>query len=229
MILCVMLFLILHFFIESKWRSIAFFGIFLVLLNFFSAVSNGNNNMHWHTVFIGVGAYPNPILNGLSDDEGFNYFYKKTGQRLNTGLPGGNYYFDHELRNLYMATLEEGYIHLLKTEPFLLTRNAVLNFFQSFSLGYFADYPLWVSYLSAGIGFVFFLLLLLHKQFLWIIAIAASGITFTPYYPPIPAYMYGSFILIACAGIMLLKQYPIFAEVENKLSLLTARFLNKQL
>jgi hypothetical protein len=41
--------------------------------------------------------------------------------------------------------------------------------------------------------------------------------------------MYGSFILIACAGIMLLKQYPIFEEVENKLSLITARFLNKQL
>jgi hypothetical protein len=86
-----------------------------------------------------------------------------------------------------------------------------------------------VSYFSAAVGFVFCLLLLLKRQFLWILAIAASSATFTPYYPPIQVYMYGSFILIVCAFISLLKQYPIFEEAGRKLALAKTRLVKNQL
>jgi hypothetical protein len=223
------MFFILHFLLESKWRSMGCFVLFLLLINIFAAKKTGNSQLYWHTIFIGIGAYPNPFLSSLSDNEGFDFFHKRTGLVISNTIPGGNIYTDHALRDTYITTLKNEYLSLWQTQPFLLIKNAALNFFQSFSLGYFVDYPLWVSYLSAATGFVFCLLLLLKKQYLWIIALAACSITFTPYYPPILAYMYGSFILIVAAFISLLKQYPIFEEVENKLSLLTARFLNKQL
>lgn len=214
---CIVLFFIIYFVIENKWKSICCLILFILLSTTFSAKKVGNSQTYWHTIFVGLGAYPGSPIHSLSDNEGISFFQNKTGKLISTSIPGGNFYTDMAIRNSYIETLQNEYLGILDTKPFLLVRNAAINFFQSFSLGYFVDYPLWVSYISAGIGFIFCLLLLYNKQFLWIIAIAASTITFTPYYPPIPAYMYGSYILIIGACISLLQNFKLFSPLSDKL------------
>ncbi len=183
-----------------------------------------DNKTIWHTIYAGIGAYPNSHnLPKLSDNTAYALYTEKTGQILDL-RPGGNFY-DKKVFSNYAKVLRTEYMHILQTDPFILIRNAILNFFQTFSLGYFVDYPLWVSYLSALAGFIFCMLLLIKKQYLWIIAIAASTLTFTPYYPPIQAYMFGNYVLIVGAFINLLKQFSFFGKIEAKLEDVRTRFV----
>ena len=50
-------------------------------------------------------------------------------------------------------------------------------------------------------GVIMMLLLLYTKQYILFLAIGFAGGGFTPYYPPIGAYMFGSYILIVIAFI----------------------------
>jgi hypothetical protein len=151
----------------------------------------------WHTAYIGVGAYPNPYMKGLTDNNAFDLFEEKTGQKLYV-YPGGNY-FDSITFAKNVAILRKAYFDVVKHSPSLVLRNATLNFFQSFSIGYLVDYSLALNYGTAFMGFAIFCTLLFYKQFLWVIAIVFSSLSFSPYFPPIPAYMFGSYLLIALA------------------------------
>lgn len=171
------------------------------------------NKSPWHTIYVGIGGYPNPFVKTLSDTEGFAIYNKHTGEVLNIST-GGNFYNLNVFKK-YDLLLQEEYFQIVKTKPLMLVKNAVLNFFQSFSLGYFVDYPLWVNYLSSLAGFIFFMLLFLKKHFLWIMAIAFNSLTFTPYFPPIQAYMFGGYILIICAFIQLLNDFGIIRKLDS--------------
>jgi len=83
-------------------------------------------------------------------------------------------------------------------EPLMVIRNATLNFFQSFSFGYFRA-SLALSYLSAIIGAIIFTVLLLRKKIYSLAAIIAASCTFSFYLPPLPIYLYGSYLLILIA------------------------------
>ncbi|MDO1446016.1 hypothetical protein Q0590_07120 [Rhodocytophaga aerolata] len=214
-ILIPVLFFVLYFFFESPWKSIIGLILFLVLINIFTARKLDNAPTYWHTVFVGIGAYPNDYITTLSDNEAYNFFNRKTAKNITYTIPGGNVYTDLSIRNEYFTFLKNEYFQVLKSHPILLIKNAVLNFFQSFSLGYFVDYPLWVNYLSSLAGFIFFILLFLKKHFLWIMAIAFNSLTFTPYYPPIQAYMFGGYILIICAFIQLLNDFDIIRKLNS--------------
>jgi hypothetical protein len=216
-ILIPILFFILYFLYESQWKSIAGLILFLILINIFSARKLDNAPTYWHTIYIGIGAYPNSYVNSLSDNEAYNFFSHKTGKPISYSIPGGNVYTDLSIRNEYFTFLKSEYFQVLKSHPFLLIKNAVLNFFQSFSLGYFVDYPLWVNYLSSLAGFVFFLLLLIKRHFFWILAIGLSSLTFSPYFPPIQAYMFGGYILIVGAFIQLLNDFSIIKKINNRI------------
>lgn len=209
-ILLILLFFGIYFLIESSWKAVIAFVLFVSMITTFSARKIGNSQTYWHTIFIGIGAYPNPYLKTLSDTEGFDFFRRKTGKTISNTLPGGNLYYDDSIRTLYIETIQSEFTRILQTKPEMFIRNAAFNFFQSFAFGYFVDLPRWVSYLSTLAGLVFIILLLINKQFLWIVAIAAGTLTFTPYYPPIQAYMFGSFILIVGACIGLLQNFNFF-------------------
>ena len=147
-------------------------------------------------MYVGLGAYPNPYVEKLSDNAGYEMFTERTGISLSFSI-GGNYYND-EVQEKFRKVFEEEYLHVLKNSPWLLARNAVLNGLQSFSLGYFTSSRL-LSYLSCVCGLLVLIWLVLQRRFIWVMAIGIHSLSFTPYYPPIHAYMFGAYILIICA------------------------------
>ncbi|CAG5008015.1 hypothetical protein DYBT9275_04176 [Dyadobacter sp. CECT 9275] len=155
----------------------------------------------WHSAYAGIGAYPNPYNVHLSDNDAYALFDKKMGYKLSASL-GGNYY-DKATIQIYQRITRDEVLRLLRINPWLFIKNAVLNTFQSFGLGYLNRWPVWINYFSAFLGFVYALTLLLRKQYFIIAGIILGSISFTPYYPPIPAYMYGNYAFII-AGILLI-------------------------
>ena len=85
----------------------------------------------------------------------------------------------------------------MKESPLLLMKNALVNILGSFSLGYANRMPDFVNYGLALSGLVILSLLFSLRECWMILAIASTSICFAPYYPPIQAYMFGSFILLS--------------------------------
>lgn len=189
--------------LRTGWRNVAVAGATFALVTLVLYAPASNKTV-WHTIYVGVGAYPNPYMQGLSDNNGFDLFRSRTGIALSIS-PGGNFH-EPVLFKRYEALLRDEYLVMLRQSPLLLVRNACLNFGQAFSAGYFVDYPRWVSYVSAAFGLVFCLLLVRYRLFWWAIAIAATTLSFFPYFPPIQAYMFGSYLLLVMAFIALLEK-----------------------
>jgi hypothetical protein len=170
---------------------VTFAGVTLILFE------KAENKSLWHTVYIGVGAYPNPYMQGLTDNNGYALYRRHIGESLSVSI-GGNFY-TKEVFERYNHLLLDKYMQIVRQDLLLIIKNAFINFLQSFSVGYFVNAPVWVNYLSAGVGAIFLALLCIRKQFLWIMAIALNSLAFTPYFPPIQAYMFGGYILLVCA------------------------------
>jgi hypothetical protein len=77
-----------------------------------------------------------------------------------------------------------------------LLRNTSLNLAQSFALGYMTKSQM-LSYFSAGIGVVVMLVMAWHGMFLSMALLLAGVAGFVLYFPPIPAYMFGNYLLLA--------------------------------
>ena len=182
---------------KNKERLLVFlvFLFFILALFYISSMSSGSP---WHTMYVGIGAYPNDNgVNVLSDSEAYSFFYDKTGLIVDTNAVNGNFN-DPVFRDLYLTVMKERYLQILFDNPLILIRNAFLNLFQVFSIGYIVD-SLFLSYIDTVLGFIVFIFLIYTKQFLWIIAILASSISFVLYYPPIPAYNFASYLLLVMA------------------------------
>ena len=149
----------------------------------------------WHTAYIGVGAYSNPYMEGLGDVNGYSLMKAKTGVKLDIET-GGNFYLDSTVDRYREVTREE-YFRIMKESPLLLMKNALVNILGSFSLGYANRMPDFVNYGLALSGLVILSLLFSLRECWMILAIASTSICFAPYYPPIQAYMFGSFILLS--------------------------------
>jgi hypothetical protein len=169
----------------------------------------------WHTMYVSVGAYPNPYGIEFADWSGFQYYEEQTGIEIDPRT-GGNYE-DPELREDYRQRLKARYKEIFVDSPLMLVRNAALNIFQSFGPGYVTA-SRGLSYASAFLGLLVLLLLLVRRKFLWVVAIGLCSITFTPYCPPIPVYMFGAYILIVGGIIAVLSETNVFAAVEHRLA-----------
>lgn len=192
--------------IKRSWSwGLAGVAIFVATIAIVSATSTGPRPgpAHWHTIFVGLGAYPDGILPDLSDDEGYKRYERVTGEKINASIDG-NFYSD-ALRKKYYATLKDEYKTEALSNPIVVLKNATLNVLQSFSFGYLNDGPVIVAYLSALIGLVFLSILIWKKKYICVVLIFTAGATFTPYYPPIPGYMFGSYVLLVVAAVLLLE------------------------
>lgn len=174
----------------------------------------------WHTIYIGVGGYSNPFgITELSDNVGYNLFAAKTGTTLNVSI-GGNYY-SGKTQNIYGEITKEETLNQIKEQPWLYIRNAILNILQSYSIGYINGAPGWAHYLISLSGIFTILCMIYSKQYFLLLAIGISGIAFTLFYPPIQAYMYGSFLLLVVAGIRFLEYVGFLSRgdqlLKNKL------------
>ncbi len=201
-LLVVVLFFIYVFRQEKRRYAWLSLGIFLFCLGSLYVPSRKN---FWHTAYIGIGGYPNSYMKGLTDENGYAIFEKNTGITFEFS-PGGNYYQD-SIADSYAAITRAEYLKILKEKPLLVSKNVILNIFESFSAGYFVDYPLWVTYLSAAIGLLVCVWLLYQKAYLWVGAIMCSSITFTAYFPPIQSYMFGSYALLVGAMVQSILPY----------------------
>ena len=190
---------------KKNIKALIAFPVYLILLFFWNHSLNFTKNYApWHTMFVGVGAYPNhyPYLQKLSDNMGFDRYDSITGLKLSNSI-GGNYHGD-SIRNDYSKVIESEYFKIVKKSPLLIARNGFLNFLQSFSVGYKPGYSFLIHILVSISGLVLIFFLIKFKRWALLLAIALASISFTPYYPPISAYMYGSYIIIAYSIISVL-------------------------
>jgi len=146
----------------------------------------------WHTAYTGIGAWPNPHVQELSDGPGHILYEEAYGEKLEFGV-GGNW-SDPVVKERYRRLTREAYLEVARQSPLLLVRNAVLNVFASFSIGYITESQT-LSYASAAVGFVYCMVLLAARRLLFVAAILASCVSFTLYFPPVPVYVYGTYIL----------------------------------
>jgi len=181
--------------------GIPFFALLVMIWgNYFNHTERAGGP--WHTIYIGIGAYPNPYpeLEKLSDNQGYETYNKLTGEQMSASIDG-TYTKSIEKRKTYLNLLKNQYLKIVKENPLLITRNAILNYFQGFSIGYITGKPYYVHLIISLTGLFLFLWLFLTKRWVEIGAISLSHISFTPYYPPIQAYYYGSILLICIFSI----------------------------
>lgn len=147
----------------------------------------------WHTVYVGIAAYPNTYVGIMSDDEAYELYLEKTGDTLNASF-GGNYYSDSVIARYTEITRDE-VTQIAGEKPFMFMRNALLNTLQIFSIGYINLGIFSINLGSAIIGALFLIALLISGQFVLVTAIGLSAITFCLYYPPIQAYHFGAYVM----------------------------------
>lgn len=151
----------------------------------------------WHTAYVGIGAYPNDAGIELDDESGYRMFRDKVGIQIDTTPPNGNFY-DEKVRGQYYVVLKERLTSYAKEHPMHLMRNAVLNVLQGFSVGYPVGHPV-LAYASAFLGLAVLSLLVFFRMYVTITIVLLSMLGFVVYYPPIPAYMFGNYLLLSLA------------------------------
>lgn len=180
-------------------------SLFVIFILGIIFISSSSNSSPWHTMYVGIGAYPNQLgIFDLSDNRGYDYFYSQTSILIDTYAINGNWN-NPEIRLHYLQVIKERYIDILLDEPFLLAGNAILNLFQTFSIGYITGSPI-LTWISTFLGFLIFSFLIYSKQIVWALAILSSSISFALYFPPIPAYNFSAYMLLTLGCLAGLKK-----------------------
>lgn len=175
-------------------------GAALVLFLALSIHAQGQvNTSPWHTVYIGIGAYENPYMPAKPlDGNGYALYKDVTGETVETNAISG-LFNDPEKRTRYFRILRDRYLEIAAENPLLLVRNAAYNTLQAFGLGYDVSRP-WVRPVSAALGLVMIGLIVVTRQWMWGLGLVAFAGAFTPYFPPVPAYLFGAYLFTALAA-----------------------------
>jgi len=167
------------------------FALFFGLINVVPKLNIGP----WHTMYVGIGAYENPYGIELSDEDGYKYYKEQTGKLVNSGN-----IMQEDVKKDYYKILKARYLAIVKENPVMIIKHAVLNTIQAYSIGYSNSlnqkFGNKIIYLSVLIGLIFMGLLIYTKQYILFLAIGFASGSFTLYYPPILTYMFGNFILL---------------------------------
>lgn len=159
-------------------------------------------NQPWHTMYVGVGGYSNDYNITLKDSSGFKKFEKESGEIIlgcSTNMDNNDLYIK------YNSFIKKEYFKILKQSPLLLVKNMILNILQSYGFGYSPSLKI-INYFSSCLGLIFILLLVYYKEYWMFLFIGISTISFTPYYPPIAAYMFGSYLFIIYGWINIISK-----------------------
>lgn len=153
------------------------------------------NKMFWHTVYAGLGAYPNNSGLYLSDESSYASYKNKTGVTLDTKL-GANYY-NLQVRDDYNQFLKKQSVEYIKMHP----ADSLKNVFLNLSIGVLSPYKpgaaAWIYYVQAFLGLIFFGFLIWLRQWPVIIGLALSLGCIAIIYPPIAAYAVGGLVFTA--------------------------------
>ena len=172
---------------------VAYLGVVLFALCFLSIPKA--NKMLWHTVYAGLGAYPNKSGLYLSDESSYASFKNKTGVTLDTTL-GANYY-NLSLREQYNQHLKKESIEYIRAHPVRSLKNIFLNL----SIGVLSPYKPgsapWIYYIQSLLGLIFLSALIWLRQWPTLIGLGLSLGCIALIYPPIAAYVVGSLVFTA--------------------------------
>ncbi|MDY7394199.1 hypothetical protein UMM65_03020 [Aureibaculum sp. 2210JD6-5] len=187
--------LLIALFLLYKRTSLLFLTsstIYIVLISFWLFQPIKKNI--WHTIYTGLGAYTNSYNIKLNDNTTYKLYENKTGKKLNASI-GGNYY-NNDIINEYTEITKSETLKIFNKSPMLFIKNAIVNTLQGFSIGYINKAGDNINYIISFTGFLLACLLLYFKKYLWFLMIGLSIGSFTLYYPPIQAYMYGAYLLM---------------------------------
>ncbi len=186
-------------FYRRQFQTLAWHTVVYLFLGFiwFSYLEKVKGYGPWHNAFIGFAGYPNhhKDLAMMNDDTGYAYYNKYSGSQIDASIEG-NFTTDVREAQNYYAYMKEKFFDLVKENPVEFIRNLLLNYFQGFSIGYLTKLPFIGKCLVAMSGFFLFSFFFKRRLLDVILLISVSHLTFSFYYPPIPAYMYGSYLLI---------------------------------
>lgn len=158
-------------------------------------------------MFVGLGAYGEP--DGiyfkdrlLSDTAGYDFYERQTGEKVVSSTPDGfeGNWYEPQFRKRFNRVLMQGVREYAVRHPGLVARNAVLNMLQGFSVGYKTNVSDLVRYAVAASGLLFIVLMIMTRQWILLVANGLAIGSFALYFPPIPAYMFGSYLLLAMAA-----------------------------
>ena len=181
------------------------FIVFTYLLFIFFSLNQSNEKSLWHTVYVGIGAYENEYQNLLSDEAGYSLYKQKTGEALNASF-GGNFYRNEVIKR-YDLVCKSEVLRIFNENPLLFFKNAILNTFIGFSFGYLNTQNYIINYIFFLFGVIIFIFLIKYKYYLYLVAILSSICTFTLFYPPIPAYMYGAYLINVFVYINIISKF----------------------
>lgn len=198
--------LVLFYLIYQKTRKLVFVTSGIYFISIFWLLGIPSQKNVWHTAYIGIGAYQNPYDIKLSDDEGSRLFKKITGDNISTSA-GGNMY-SNEVFDRYKSITRQSTLSQLHTTPMIYVKNAFVNTMLAFGTGYISGAGDIVNYVLAIVGLGIFLLFCKHKLWIHIISISCISLIYTIYYPPVPAYMFGNYVLIISGILTILYKKP---------------------
>jgi hypothetical protein len=154
----------------------------------------------WHTLFVGTNAYSSNVK--LSDENGYEEYRNKFKSNIS--------YSDSVLKGdtaqvkKYIDYMEVSYFNILKSHPSKIIKNGFLNVISSFGFGYKPGNSALI-YLNIILALAFMTVLIKLRLWWFSLFILSANILFTPYFPPIAAYMFGGYILIVYTGIFSIK------------------------
>lgn len=166
---------------------------FMAMTLLTSGHKEGKTSPVWHTAYVGLGAYSNTLGISLADESAFESYTRSTGTAVSTDPVSGTMAVPQS-RDVYYSFVKKRYLALANAHPWLVIRNAVMGSVQSFGPGYVVGHPL-LSILSMAIGTLVMGIAVRTGQYILVAGIAAYAVAFTPYFPPIPAYLFGAYLL----------------------------------
>lgn len=196
-----LLFGILLIFIRSiyfgKNKLILIYTIIFLGLLFYFFINNKLIYGPWHSVYVGIGAYSNDYGIYLSDSSSMEYLLRN----LNISIL--------EFQALSVQIRQEiwkaGVLEIFSLNPLIFVWNAFKNILQLYGFGYSTKYQL-LQYFSMAMGFAFFVLSIRRKLFFHIKVIMLLNLGYVIYFPPLPMYMAGSYIIIMHGWLKIIEE-----------------------
>ena len=147
----------------------------------------------WFTAYVGLGAYPNEYDIELIDNAAEKYIEQSQSEHFH-------------LSRSKNEIIKDGYLDVVEKDPLYVVFNAFKNTLATFGFGYKTNNMLLV-YLSIVSGSITLVVFTYYKLYYLIGLILFQNATYVFYYPPIPAYMAGSYILLIFGWLLVLEKY----------------------
>jgi len=202
-ILFISLFVLLFSTRHQSWlKKFSVLTVYLLAIWFMQSAHSGKHP--GHIMYTALGAYPNKYVRGFDDRESWKAYEEFKGINYNYSTVPGMY--DEEVFFGESEWCLRQFKEIAIREPLMILRNSILNLFQAFSAGHIRG-NLYFNYLSSIIGLLIFIALIVRKKLLLITAILTSVITYVLYLPPLPVYLYGTYLILILAFMEIISSF----------------------